>query len=84
MRFATDADKKGKNTLGSNSRFYKFNLIQRNKHQNKNHVLKAKNKDFQKEKFDRKAFIKEKIEKKTLDRRMERKAEKEDEDDEED
>ena len=35
-------------------------MIQRNKRRNNNPLFKAKNKDFQKEKFDRKAFIKDK------------------------
>ena len=58
MRFATDKDRKHDLVKGQNSRFYKFNLIQRNKYRrpNPNDPFKSmsKNKDFEKKKFDRK------------------------------
>ena len=54
MRFATDKDKKHDLVKGQNSRFYKFNLIQRNKYRRPNDQFKSKNKDFEKKKFDRK------------------------------
>ena len=47
-------------------------MIQRNKRRNNNPLFKAKNKDFQKEKFDRKAFIKDK---QAIDKRQQRKDE---------
>lgn len=67
MRFATDKDKKHDLVKGQNSRFYKFNLMQRNKYRRP--VDKAKNKDFEKKKFDRKQYVKDKI----AERRKERK-----------
>ena len=73
MRFATDKDKKHDLIKGSNSRFYKFNLIQRNKYKRPNDIgftqFKSKNKDFVKKKFDRKEYVKDKI----AERRKERK-----------
>lgn len=71
MRFATDKDKKHDLVKGQNSRFYKFNLIQRNKYRrpNTNDPFKSKNKDFEKKKFDRKQYVKDKI----AERRKERK-----------
>jgi hypothetical protein len=53
MRFATDNDKKHDLIKGADSRFYKFNLMQRNKYRRPDQ-FKARNKDFEKKKFDRK------------------------------
>lgn len=63
MRFATDQDKKAEGIKPENSRFYKFNIQQRNKNRtfsnrDKGALFKPKSKgEFSKEKFNRKAFV---------------------------